>query len=105
MQGMTMKIRVIILALGLAGCGLALHLLPTGAGEQKKEGKVTTTNSGLKFIDLEPGNGEAAKAGDTVDVHYTGFLKDGRKFDSSVDRGTPFSFKLGAGAVIKGWDE
>jgi FKBP-type peptidyl-prolyl cis-trans isomerase len=64
-----------------------------------------TTNSGLKYEDLAEGSGPAAKAGDTVEVHYTGRLTDGTKFDSSVDRGTPFSFKLGAGRVIKGWDE
>jgi FKBP-type peptidyl-prolyl cis-trans isomerase FkpA len=66
---------------------------------------MTTTPSGLKYEDLQPGAGDAAKAGDTVDVHYTGWLTDGSKFDSSVDRGQPFSFKLGAGRVIKGWDE
>jgi len=76
----------------------------TVAGEKKEE-KVVTTNSGLKFVELKEGTGDAAKAGQTVDVHYTGWLKDGKKFDSSLDRGQPFSFKLGAGMVIKGWDE
>ena len=64
-----------------------------------------TTQSGLQYEDLKEGAGEAAKAGDTVEVHYTGRLKDGKKFDSSLDRNRPFSFKLGAGRVIKGWDE
>jgi FKBP-type peptidyl-prolyl cis-trans isomerase len=67
--------------------------------------KVITTNSGLKYIDQKEGSGEAAKAGDKVQVHYTGWLKDGTKFDSSRDRGRPFQFPLGAGRVIKGWDE
>jgi FKBP-type peptidyl-prolyl cis-trans isomerase len=58
----------------------------------------------LKEIIIE-GTGEEAKAGDTVHVHYTGMLTNGSKFDSSVDRGTPFSFPLGAGMVIKGWDQ
>ena len=64
-----------------------------------------TTPSGLKYEDMVVGTGEAAKAGQTVSVHYTGWLTDGKKFDSSKDRGQPFSFPLGAGRVIKGWDE
>lgn len=66
---------------------------------------MTTTASGLQYTDDQQGTGAAAKAGDTVEVHYTGTLKDGTKFDSSRDRGRPFSFHLGAGRVIKGWDE
>lgn len=54
---------------------------------------------------LQNGDGAEAKAGQTVSVHYTGWLTDGTKFDSSVDRGQPFGFPLGAGRVIKGWDE
>jgi peptidylprolyl isomerase len=69
------------------------------------EGKVITTKSGLKYIEVKEGTGESAKAGDVVDVHYTGRLKDGTKFDSSLDRGQPIRFQLGAGRVIKGWDE
>jgi len=66
---------------------------------------VVTTASGLKYEVLREGNGPVATAGQTVSVHYTGWLTDGTKFDSSVDRGQPFSFTLGAGQVIKGWDE
>lgn len=69
------------------------------------EGKEVTTSSGLQYIDLKVGTGATAKAGQTVTVHYTGWLENGKKFDSSVDRGQPFSFPLGAGRVIKGWDE
>lgn len=65
----------------------------------------TMTESGLKIEILNAGAGVAAKNGDMVTVHYTGTLEDGTKFDSSVDRGTPFSFELGAGKVIKGWEE
>ncbi|PZV26806.1 MAG: peptidylprolyl isomerase [Snowella sp.] len=64
-----------------------------------------TTPSGLKYIDTEVGTGASPTKGQTVKVHYTGTLTDGKKFDSSVDRGQPFSFKIGVGQVIKGWDE
>ncbi len=63
------------------------------------------TDSGLKYDDLVEGDGEVAAAGQTVSVHYTGWLTDGSKFDSSVDRNEPFSFSLGRGMVIRGWDE
>ena len=66
---------------------------------------VITTKSGLQYIDVEVGDGAAAKAGDPVEVHYTGWLVDGAKFDSSLDRGTPFQFAIGAKQVISGWEE
>ena len=69
------------------------------------EGKEITTSSGLQYIDLAVGTGATAQTGQTVIVHYTGWLENGKKFDSSVDRGNPFSFPLGAGRVIMGWDE
>ena len=64
-----------------------------------------TTDSGLKYIVLEEGDGASPQKGENVTVHYTGTLEDGSKFDSSRDRNRPFSFKLGVGQVIKGWDE
>ena len=67
--------------------------------------KIVTTASGLKYEDLTVGEGAEAKSGDRVSVHYTGWLENGTKFDSSVDRGRPFDFPLGAGRVIKGWDQ
>ncbi|MBI5696411.1 MAG: FKBP-type peptidyl-prolyl cis-trans isomerase [Nitrospirae bacterium] len=69
-----------------------------------KEGKVKTA-SGLVYQDVKAGKGKEAKSGSTVTVHYTGWLTDGKKFDSSRDSGRPFTFHLGAGEVIKGWDE
>jgi FKBP-type peptidyl-prolyl cis-trans isomerase FkpA len=65
----------------------------------------TTTASGLVIEEITIGTGVAAAAGQRVTVHYTGWLTDGRKFDSSKDRDDPFVFPLGAGRVIKGWDE
>lgn len=66
---------------------------------------LTTTNSGLQYKDVTLGTGTEAQTGNTVFVHYTGWLTDGTKFDSSLDRGQPFSFPLGEGRVIAGWDE
>jgi FKBP-type peptidyl-prolyl cis-trans isomerase FkpA len=63
------------------------------------------TDSGLKYDDIAIGDGAAAVKGQTVSVHYTGWLTDGEKFDSSKDRNDPFQFPLGAGRVIRGWDE
>ena len=74
-------------------------------GPPSVSGETTTTASGLQFIDIEEGSGASPQTGQTVVVHYTGWLADGTKFDSSVDRGQPFSFSIGTGQVIKGWDE
>ncbi|MCS6318622.1 MAG: FKBP-type peptidyl-prolyl cis-trans isomerase [Nitrospira sp.] len=73
--------------------------------EQTSPTPEITTDSGLKYVDLVAGTGREAAAGNQVSVHYTGWLTNGKKFDSSVDRKEPFSFPLGAGRVIKGWDE
>ena len=84
---------------------LALAVAPLSA---LAVGEVTTP-SGLRIIDVKPGTGPVPQAGQTVTVNYTGWLfvdgKKGKKFDSSLDRGEPFSFTLGQGQVIKGWDE
>lgn len=64
-----------------------------------------STGTGLKYVDLQEGQGAEAKAGQTVSVHYTGWLENGTKFDSSHDRNSPFSFRLGGGQVISGWDQ
>ena len=98
----------------------SLFLLQSSWAEPKKEGntkmkvqqnkedkveKIFTTSSGLKYVDEVEGKGASPKSGQTVKVHYTGWLENGTKFDSSVDRGQPFEFVIGVGQVIKGWDE
>ncbi|HSA85336.1 MAG TPA: FKBP-type peptidyl-prolyl cis-trans isomerase [Nitrospira sp.] len=75
------------------------------ANEHGSDAREVTTSSGLKYVDQVVGTGDVAVAGKTASVHYTGWLENGKQFDSSVDRGQPFSFPLGGGRVIKGWDE
>jgi len=85
------------------GIVAALCGLLTGCNQPKES--AVESKSGLKCEDLVVGTGDSPKQGQTVRVHYTGWLTDGRKFDSSKDRGEPFEFALGMGQVIKGWDE
>ncbi len=89
---------------------LAQDTKPTPApGAEKGEMKMTKTPSGLQYEDVKVGTGDSPKKGQMAVVHYTGWLWEngakGKKFDSSVDRGQPFSFPVGQGRVIKGWDE
>jgi ketosteroid isomerase-like protein len=78
----------------------------TRIGQQPSSaGAEVTTPSGLKYTDLLVGTGDSPKPGQMVTVHYIGTLENGTKFDSSVDRGQPFTFQIGVGRVIKGWDE
>lgn len=73
--------------------------------EQVKLMDTITTKSGLQYAEIHAGTGATPKVGQRVTVHYTGVLENGVKFDSSVDRDEPFSFKIGVGQVIEGWDE
>lgn len=78
----------------------------TAAAKEAPTGpKTVTTPSGLKYIDLVVGKGPVPKPGSQVMVHYTGWLTDGSKFDSSITRNQPIAFRLGRGEVIKGWDQ
>jgi FKBP-type peptidyl-prolyl cis-trans isomerase len=78
---------------------------PAASGPTKVTGEPTKTASGLEYWDIKVGTGPVAQTGQQVKVDYTGWLTNGKKFDSSVGTGRPFDFKLGAGNVIKGWDE
>lgn len=92
-------------------CALVLFTVIWGGeytmavSDDNSAGQEVTTASGLKYVDQVLGTGEVATAGKNTTVHYTGWLENGKEFDSSVDRAQPFSFPLGAGRVIKGWDE
>jgi FKBP-type peptidyl-prolyl cis-trans isomerase len=78
---------------------------PAASGPTKVTGEPTKTASGLEYWDIKVGTGAVAQTGHKVKVDYTGWLTNGKKFDSSVGTGHPFDFMLGAGQVIKGWDE
>ena len=78
---------------------------PTASGPTKVTGASTKTASGLEYWDIKVGTGAVAQSGKHVKVDYTGWLTNGKKFDSSVGTGKPFDFMLGASQVIKGWDE
>ena len=94
---------VLLVTLGVS-CG-GSDSPDTTATTSKEASELTTTPSGLQYRDLVVGTGEEARIGATAIVHYTGWLEDGTKFDSSLDRGVPFEFVIGQGRVIKGWDE
>jgi len=79
--------------------------VPTTPKTPQPAGQTITTASGLQYTDLVMGTGASPQTGQIAVVHYTGWLTDGTKFDSSVDRGEPFEFPVGQGRVIKGWDE
>ncbi len=80
---------------------LSASLIAAGCAQKNKG----VTETGMKYEIIKEGTGASPKRGDSVTVHYTGWLEDGTKFDSSVDRNQPFTFKLGVGQVIQGWDD
>ena len=102
---------VLIVVAGVLIWNASRSAAPSSSTAQSTPPQSTSVNqevtlpSGLKVVDLVVGTGAQPKAGQTVTVHYTGTLTDGKKFDSSKDRNQPFSFALGVGQVIKGWDE
>jgi peptidylprolyl isomerase len=109
-QRTTLFLATALLAAFAVGAALADEPAPTPNGPQKKgESKMSRTPSGLQYEDITVGTGPSPRNGQIAVVHYTGWLwvdgGKGKKFDSSVDRGAPFSFPVGQGRVIKGWDE
>ena len=98
----TVRIVAIVIILALAAGGL-FYLFAVRKGSQT--GAEVKTASGLRYVDNVVGDGPSPKSGQTVTVHYTGTLENGKKFDSSYDRGKPADFVIGRGMVIKGWDE
>lgn len=93
---MTRAIAFVIIA--LVALGALVFIIFRG-------GSAVTTQSGLQYIDESVGSGDSPQQGQDVTVHYTGTLENGTKFDSSVDKGQPYTFKIGTRAVIQGWDE
>ena len=98
-----MRIIAILVVVVLAASAVAYVL--SRRGSSTGSGSEIATSSGLKYIDLAQGTGATPRRGQTVTVHYTGTLENGRKFESSLDRGVPADFRIGVGDVIKGWDE
>jgi len=97
---------LLIVAIAIPACSQkeAKNAPEKSAETQGPAGEVKTA-SGLSYTDIVKGSGAAPVSGKGVTVHYTGWLEDGKKFDSSLDHGKPFVFRIGAGEVIPGWDE
>lgn len=94
------RVVAILVVIALAAAAITYLVARRNSG-----GDEVTTASGLKYVDVAQGTGATAQNGQMLTVHYTGTLQNGTKFDSSVDRGKPYQFRLGSGSVIKGWDE
>jgi FKBP-type peptidyl-prolyl cis-trans isomerase FkpA len=105
-KSLILKISVGVLALTLASCkGCEGASSGGGAVWERSDVKAAVSSGEFKKISVKDGTGEPAQSGEMVNVHYTGYLTDGTKFDSSKDRNMPFSFALDAGMVIAGWDQ
>jgi len=98
------KIIVFAVIGAMAVAAVLFIALGSGGKSGSNSGEVSTP-SGLRYVDEVVGTGESPKQGQNVTVHYTGTLENGSKFDSSVDRGQPYTFPIGTGVVVKGWDE
>ena len=98
---------LLIVAIAIPACSQKeVRSVPEKSAEPQQAATGAVKNpSGLSYTDLVKGNGAAPVSGKNVVVHYTGWLEDGKKFDSSLDHGQPFVFRIGAGEVIPGWDE
>lgn len=94
-----MKFRIKILSL------FVFLLILSGCSEEKKNTGETVTATGLRYTEIAIGTGETPKFGEKVTIHYTGYLMDGKKFDSSKDRYKAYTFKVGSGTTLKGWEE
>jgi hypothetical protein len=103
-QSKTMTKAIVILIIAAVVVGVVLFVALSGGGSSKSGGEITTA-SGLKYVDELVGTGASPRLGQNVTVHYTGTFVDGTKFESSRDRNQPYTFRIGTGGVIKGWDE
>jgi peptidylprolyl isomerase len=104
---MSIRTSLVVVAVVTAICSVSVMAAQEQprAKEKTAAAKTVTTASGLKYTDVKVGSGASPVKGKQVKVHYTGTLENGKKFDSSVDRNEPFTFVIGVGQVIAGWDE
>lgn len=96
-----LRIGAIVLVVVIAASAVAYVI----AHRESEPGEEVTTPSGLKYVDLKVGDGASPKPGQTITVHYTGAVENGKEFNNSYKGGAPIDFRIGVGAVIKGWDE
>jgi len=105
MKNRLISLSILALATAVLWAQTSTQTRPNTNAPTKVTGDGVKTASGLQYWDITVGTGDEAKKGSHVKVHYTGWLTNGKKFDSSVDAGRPFDFTIGRGDVIKGWEE